>query len=75
MSTSTLEAVKAATPIVGDARFKAVRRVKNRLQTQLDADIRKYTRAIAASKDPAKVAANKARVDVLTRYKAVVSEI
>lgn len=72
---ATTETVKVTTPIVGDARFKAVRRVKNRLQTQLDSDIRKYTRAIAASKDPAKVAANKARVDVLTRYKAVVSEI
>lgn len=58
-----------------EARFKAVRRLKNRINAHLDREIGRYTRAVAASKSPDKVAVNAARVEVLQKVKVVVAEL
>lgn len=65
-----------ATPaVVGDARFKAVRRVKNRFNAQADREIARYTRAIAASKDKTKIAVNQAKLESWQKAKALLQEV
>lgn len=58
-----------------EARFKAVRRLKNRINAHLDREIGRYTRAIAAAKDPHKIEINTARIEVLQKTKVLVGEL
>lgn len=64
-----------ATTQIGDARFKAVRRVKNRFNTGIDRKIAMTTRALAASKDKTKIAHNTGKLEGLQYAKALLAEI
>lgn len=71
----TATATTTTTPVVGDARFKAVRRVKNRFNAHADREIKRYTRAVAASKDPVKAKVNGAKAETWAAAKALVAEL
>lgn len=73
--TATATPTTTATPVIGDARFKAVRRVKNRFKAQANREIGRYTRAIAASKDKNKIAVNQARVEAWQKAVALLDEV
>ena len=64
-----------ATTAPADSRFKAVRRVKNRFNAQVDREVGRYTRAVAASKDKNKIAVNQAKLDTWLKAKALLAEI
>lgn len=67
-------ATTTATPIVGDARYKAVRRVKNRTNAAIDRRVAQWTRAIASAKDKNKIAVLQAKIEGASIAKAYLNE-
>lgn len=72
---ATQPKTEATAPVVGDARFRAVRRQRNRFNAAADREIARYTRAIAAAKDPVKIKVNEAKVEAWAKAKALLAEV
>jgi hypothetical protein len=72
---ATKPKTEAAAPVIGDARFRAVRRQRNRFNASADREIARFTRAIAASKDPVKIKVNQAKVETWAKAKALLTEV
>lgn len=64
-----------ATPVLNDARFKAVRRVKNRFKANVNRRIGLYTRSIAVAKDKGKIKILQAKIEQLQYAVALIDEL